>query len=100
MLRFCRPVKAQRAWQVVTTVGRFFTMVRAVPVESNSWRDSIDDEDSLVCMDCGDYATMSRDELSRKRQPAEVNYDRIEQWLNNKRIVTKNDESVCWICLR
>ena len=58
-----------------------------------SWRDDIDEEDAL-CMACPDSPT------TKDLCGTNANVDRVDEWLNNKRIVTKNDPSVCFICLR
>jgi len=71
-------------------------MVRVVEGQA-SWRDAIDEED-LVCMEID--ANYSYVPARKKRQPAQINFNRIEEWLNNKRVVIKNDDSVCFVCLR
>ena len=59
----------------------------------SSWRDEIDEEDIARCMEC----TSSPMPAEGEKGP---HFDRIEEWLNNKRVVTRDDPSVCWICLR
>ena len=60
----------------------------------DSWRDANEDDN-----DFNDYARECH--VQRPRCPkVSQNNNRIEEWLNNKRVVTKNDDAVCWICLR
>lgn len=61
----------------------------------SSWRDLNDDDEGPTCQEIEVY----KRRLMRKRDDPSY-HTRVEEWLNNKRIVTKGDNATCFICMR